>query len=576
MIDLSAKVHYKARIEIHRNDNTSSLFSLFFDDVRKWLERKNRGQIHFWNWEQVSKYGVFKSNDERATLNSTSYYISEEQRYWAMRFSETQTFESTPSDVIETSPRIWTTEIGYEQENENVAMVSLICYYIDKAGFVGLQADPPSPTTPQIFYRFLTNPGFTCKAESSTIASREISLGNGYGEKIGREIQSDLRGLPFILLIPVANVEKDAEGSAEWTRKLAIKLAPTVLANANVYHAESSVFSEELSYFVPRELVCYPGSLCVYWPSYKDSKGRRIIKRRFFTADQISNLGQEVIVSIIRRVLSLDINYYESKEMFRCQDCDALYRSHRVSLLREKYEQSKANVSIAEETQFQLQERIQLAEELIKYADEENKELRDSLQGKEDEIKKLASDKWQLESQIEYYLPIVSSASAADRALEILREFSDYPSSPEDVAKMIMQIFPDSIDFTEQGWSSLSECDKSLTVVWQALRNAATVLRQVYADGNADIEKAFDDQVSGFTLARGHGKGTRRDTELMRNYLDIYQGKEISIEAHMRKGSRDTDQQMIRLYFCYLPETRKIVIGHIGKHLDNYTSRKIR
>lgn len=60
-------------------------------------------------------------------------------------------------------------------------------------------------------------------------------------------------------------------------------------------------------------------------------------------------------------------------------------------------------------------------------------------------------------------------------------------------------------------------------------------------------------------------------------YVDEYQGQEIDIEPHIKSGIKDSDPRSVRIYFAYDPTvSSKILIGHCGKHLDNYTTRKIK
>jgi len=63
----------------------------------------------------------------------------------------------------------------------------------------------------------------------------------------------------------------------------------------------------------------------------------------------------------------------------------------------------------------------------------------------------------------------------------------------------------------------------------------------------------------------------------MKNYVDTYDGQEIDIEAHIKHGNKDTDPRSVRIYFAYDSSiANKILIGHCGKHLENYTSQKIK
>lgn len=70
---------------------------------------------------------------------------------------------------------------------------------------------------------------------------------------------------------------------------------------------------------------------------------------------------------------------------------------------------------------------------------------------------------------------------------------------------------------------------------------------------------------------------TRLDKNLMKQYIDYFDGQEISIEAHVKNGNKDSDPKSVRIYFAYDPQiTDRIIIGHCGKHIDNYSTRKIK
>ena len=80
---------------------------------------------------------------------------------------------------------------------------------------------------------------------------------------------------------------------------------------------------------------------------------------------------------------------------------------------------------------------------------------------------------------------------------------------------------------------------------------------------------------TGWTLKRGEGKMTRRDKSLMAQRMDSYDGRTIIIEPHVANGNRENDPNFIRVYFAYDPVSRKIIIGHVGKHLENFSTRSI-
>ena len=55
---------------------------------------------------------------------------------------------------------------------------------------------------------------------------------------------------------------------------------------------------------------------------------------------------------------------------------------------------------------------------------------------------------------------------------------------------------------------------------------------------------------------------------------DTYEGRELSFEPHIKfpKSARKTGAQYQRLYYAYDSQTRKIIVGYVGDHLENYLS----
>jgi hypothetical protein len=45
-------------------------------------------------------------------------------------------------------------------------------------------------------------------------------------------------------------------------------------------------------------------------------------------------------------------------------------------------------------------------------------------------------------------------------------------------------------------------------------------------------------------------------------------GEPIFMEQHLRIGTADNSSDTLRIHFCWLPKSKKIVIGHCGRHLD--------
>lgn len=145
MLDLAARVYYKAHFDIVRETDTLDLLrDVIVADLSDWLKRKYRGAVRYWNWAQFAEYGSFDTDNHKLIASTTSFK-EENSRYWACKIEE---YEDSPEDdsvtTLKKAPRIWTTEVGFEQTEIDRATISYVCYYVDKVGFVGIVDGVPA------------------------------------------------------------------------------------------------------------------------------------------------------------------------------------------------------------------------------------------------------------------------------------------------------------------------------------------------------------------------------------------------------------------------------------------------
>lgn len=164
MLDLSVRVFYKAHFNIESKYSDVSLFDEVIYGLYNWLHHKFGQPIVAWNWQQFRKFGEFQTNDGRVEASSTSFK-NDGSLFWACKIEEYQVQDSSSHEdnAISEAPRIWTTEVGFEQISHNSATVSYILYYRDKAGFIGKTADAPALTVPSFIKNLLYNQKILCK-----------------------------------------------------------------------------------------------------------------------------------------------------------------------------------------------------------------------------------------------------------------------------------------------------------------------------------------------------------------------------------------------------------------------------
>lgn len=340
--------------------------------------------------------------------------------------------------------------------------------------------------------------------------------------------------------------------------------------NAIVYTIDSIDVLDEMTYFIDQALHARKGQIMVYWP--KSIASER--KCRYLSASQVSTLSEDVVIGILRRVFSNDIRYSDSREMFRTEDCDELFRQQRNAELRTRIATIKATAEQKELTNAEMREQLRDTEELLSLADEDIKGKQNSIDTLTKQLEEAKQENWKLQGKITYLEVFQHEARGIKDSLDASRSISSFPQSPSEIAEYFKKVFQDKLDFTDRGLRSLQACETRPDILWACFYSIATSLRDLYKEGTPNIEQAFQ-KATGWDMARGEGAQTRKDSKLMNLRKDTYEGREILIEPHVRNGTRENTPDFVRIYFCYDNVTQKIIIGHVGKHLDNFSSQNV-
>lgn len=203
MLDLAARVHYKAHFDIVKKYPDVSLFEEVIYSIYNWLHWKYKEKITSWNWQQFRRYGEFQTEDYIVYAKTTS--ITDEQGFfnWACKIEEYEPSQPDEEDqAVLKAPRIWTTEIGFQQAAIDRAIISYVVYYTDKAGFIGIIEKSPTPTLPGFVKSLLFSKKMDCFNGSDKLLIHEIELKVGEGKSFAERVMDIKRTLPYILIVP--------------------------------------------------------------------------------------------------------------------------------------------------------------------------------------------------------------------------------------------------------------------------------------------------------------------------------------------------------------------------------------
>ena len=266
----------------------------------------------------------------------------------------------------------------------------------------------------------------------------------------------------------------------------------------------------------------------------------------------------------------------DARQLQREQELEAL----RASIHMEKNGELRRVLALLEKER-------EIGAEQARYINELRKQMRDEynrgadserhrVEQLETQMREIRADNAALKANIEAMRQSYAQFSAMKDIVERVQSVSEMPRTNEDVLAYFQMFYADRLGFTERGKKTAVKCDINPDILWTCLYRVAMVLVDLYRDGIQDVEKHFKER-TGWELAPTEGAETRKIAEYMNLRRDIYEGREISVEPHIKfpRSARRTGAQYQRLYYAYDPQTQKVVVGYMGDHLENYLSLSV-
>lgn len=566
MMDLNSTLFFKGKLSICSKTKDNDLLWNLVLKIRDWMFykwKKNGEAIPYETSQWTSwKFGSnFSSKNEIVHFKSVYHKENDTIIFWACKIIESCASKDGHA------PREWTTEIGFEQQSESSATISIVIYYSDRPGFIGPCEPTPTSSIPNILRKFIEDLSIECTIDGHPFNLKPIRLIPEDFSSFWEIVCDENREIPVIYISPRTDVEKGTTGiNLIDPQKLIDLLGP----NALIYYADDISFSREMTRLcTPQSFGCYSGGIRIYAPFPRINDSTDSYRHRYITAQNIIDY-KDSIYDILRRALAQDVHFYE--KMFRVEDCKLLNDRTAAEKRKQKYKETLENDFLNSAVESEKK----LLKQLHQVQIERDQLLLDQVHY-ETQIKELKNELHQSQNREDAYREAAVLSNRRKEALDSVRNIPNYPKTPKEIASFFEEHFVDRIAFTEKGKNSLRTCTTEPGVLWDALYQISTRLYDLFNnDDITSIEKEFN-HCSNLYFARGEGAMTRRNSELMRQYTDTYQGKTINIEAHIKtKESKESSSKFLRIYLYYDNELHKIIIGSCGRHLNNYTSLKIK
>lgn len=243
---------------------------------------------------------------------------------------------------------------------------------------------------------------------------------------------------------------------------------------------------------------------------------------------------------------------------------------------KEKYDQLVEMVQELNQVVSDKNERIRELNELKDQAYEQGRAYGEQenarLEQENNDLRKELGDR---RDQLDQMMGLYQWAKEVEDSMEEMRTVESMPSGNEEVVRYFTRVFGDRLGFTERGMKEACRCGLRPEHLWEVLYTVATRLTDVYRYTQENLTEDEVMKATGFEISFHEGSETRKQNQFMRLREDVYEGKDISVEPHIKLKSMKDEPAHQRLHFCYVPELKRIVIGYVGDHLDSAATKYV-
>ncbi len=476
---------------------------------------------------------------------ATNTVYADTYKAWAFRY--------THPDSELGNRRFWHVDIGVKEE-EGVA--TFYCRVSFARSHYDLTSEHPVPptNTPRFIRDIVAKRSglkVFCGEKQFRLFDQPVPIQAGYGKQLAEWIESRNRRYAIIVFNPATD-EMRGEASA-LARDLAGKSQVFVLD-------EDPDLADELHRYLNADLWVPRGKFRIFYP-LNPAFPRPDRHRWFDPLDPDYPSKREALVSNLLRVYHLE----EPKSVTNISEVGRM-----VSMmgLRKRLSENSASDADMEEFQEMWDSREKDFEARESALKQESEHWMSEVEQKDDELRKVNAKL----SSLEY-----GQSRSSDVSIELLPELKRHVRDLAGIVGVYSRIHEDRLIFAEEAFKSaedFSNC-QILDRAWDILHHVATTLYDLkFGDGKSgDIASQFQ-HISGFEYAKTEGKQSKADASICASRQITVNGKEYEIWPHIKWGTKPP--KTLRVHFAFCEETKKIVIGYVGEHMRNATTRGIK
>lgn len=470
---------------------------------------------------------------------TTDTYLSPNGKAWAVRY--------THADKDMGPRRYWYSDIGLRQIEKEVVVFVKISYAWNTED-LGHEQDSPQPSVPFFVRRILESVTvYSGRREFRLVQTPALFKEVGQGKTLCDFITSRERKYPLIVI--------NGDSKALMTEAKALAVQLTGKCQVAVI-AENQDLADEIRHYIDKEYRIGHGKLRVFFPFTRQFEA--VTRHRWYdiASPEYAEQRNGIINGLLRNNALL-----ETESIASINEVRQLISRSRLMALRTEAESQSA----------EMQDFYKLFDEVEKERDDyklQSEHFANDVDSLEEQVRQLSWKANELQSRLD----VNSSEEISEPVHQLLPRL---PSDLEEAVKAAV-LFYSRLEFTESALRSAKEAAHCECVeeTWEILGQLNNLLYRIKFEdpGVKDLEAKFGAE-SRYQLAMSEGRNTKRDARLMGIRQITHNNQSYDITPHIKYGTKEP--KMVRIHFAFDDARKKIVVGFVGSHMENATSKNI-
>lgn len=506
----------------------------------------------------VAAIGEWLSSKTNRSVDSESLLQTHRQDLGSREFIESAILSRTNGTTLairyghrdrQNKGREWLTDISVLQASGGLECSVLLHTRESSAkAFVPVQT-----TRPRVVDTILNR----CKLNSNACGGRVLEL-----------TESDVQAFESIAretdrTYPIVQISSRPDGTFCPDPK---DLSRILVGVADVVIIPPSVDTFSLAKMLGAHMCPYNGAVNILWPPVR-SDGELIVPSSRLLAVDIEEMGR-VGKTPIGELLGLV-----------CSRTNAPYARRHTSV--ESVHTATLRVSLEHAQRFASEESKEL-NELIRQVDADQRDeiarYKAELASVEGEFSALASRfdeeraanetlKHQL-TELSSKAPTVQSASLTEAERRILATAVTGLTDLEHALQVIQILYTDRVVVLQSAWESAKDSKKFIYVneAFVLLQKLVNEFYLLMLNGKGDLEART---VFGTAYAARESESVENNKRATALRVFTFGGKQVQMMRHLKIGTKPSKHETFRCHFHWDSQSRRVVIGHCGQHLDH-------